>query len=147
MKLSTRSRYGVRFLIEIGLNQDKGSVQLNSIAQSQDISEKYLGQLVIQLKSAGIISSERGKNGGYRLVKEARLITLREVVEKLEGDLSLVDCVDETVDCNRQNICITRDVWKELSECMIDFLESVTIQDLVDKTVKARLKGNISYDI
>ena len=145
MKLSTRSRYGVRLLLELALNYDKGALQLSHVARSQEISEKYLGQLVIQLKSAGLITSERGKNGGYHLSRAPKDLTLREIVEKLEGDLSLVDCTEDKSVCNRLDCCVTRDVWCDLSKKISDTLEGITLQDLVDKTYS--LKGNLNYEI
>ncbi len=147
MKLSTRSRYGVRLILELAMNYDKGPVQLNTIAKNQDISEKYLGQLVIQLKSAGVITAVRGKNGGYLLSKEPRNLTLREVIEKLEGDLCLVECMTGAVNCERTDFCITRDIWRELSLRMVEYLDSVTMQDLVDKTFNAKNDNNCIYEI
>lgn len=145
MKLSTRSRYGVRLLVELALHYEKGPVQLSSVAKNQDISEKYLGQLVIQLKSAGFITSERGKNGGYLLARAPKDLNLCEIVEKLEGDLSLVDCVDNEAECKRSELCVTRDIWKDLSGLMMDYLRKITLQDLVEKTQKMNLNAN--YEI
>lgn len=145
MKLSTRSRYGVRLLIELALNYKSGSMQLNLISKNQNISEKYLGQLVIQLKSAGFINSERGKNGGYFLTRPPGEFNLREIVEKLEGGICLVDCVDDESLCNRADFCVTRDIWRDVSSNISSFLEKITLQDLVDRTLKAR--KNFLYEI
>lgn len=145
MKLSTRSRYGVRLLIELAMNYSSRSMQLNVISKNQNISEKYLGQLVIQLKSAGFINSERGKNGGYFLARPPKDINLREIVEKLEGSLCLVDCVEDDNLCNRADFCVTRDIWSDISRNIALFLEGITLQDLVDRTLKAR--KNFLYEI
>ena len=145
MKLSTRSRYGVRLLLELALHYERGALQLSNIAKTQEISEKYLGQLVIQLKGSGLISSERGKKGGYFLTRAPKDITLKEVVEKLEGDLCLVDCTENESECPRKDSCVTRDIWKYLSQQMTDTLAGITLQDLVDKTLKTR--ESFSYEI
>jgi len=145
MKLSTRSRYGLRLLLDLAMKQDQGPVQLSSVARTENLSEKYLGQLVIQLKSAGLIRSERGKNGGYFLSKKPKEMTLREIVEKLEGDLCIVDCVENPGDCERVNFCVTRDVWRGISEAISKKLEKITLQTLVDNV---KSSGNsFHYDI
>lgn len=133
MKMSTRSRYGLRLLLDLALNGEKGPVQLSSIARAQNLSEKYLGQLVIQLKSSGLVRSERGKSGGYFLSRSPREITLREIVEKLEGDLSIVECVNNPEDCDRSDFCITRDVWSEISRMIIEKLEQITLDELAQR--------------
>lgn len=142
MKLSTRSRYGLRLLLDLALRQGEGPVHLSSVAEHENISEKYLGQLVIQLRGAGFIRSDRGKHGGYYLSRSASDITLREIVEKLEGDLSIVSCVDNPQECSRSTHCITREVWKETAEVLSRHLESISLQDLVDRVRGAQNSGS-----
>ena len=138
MKLSTRSRYGVRLLTELALEYQKGPVQLGIISKREGISEKYLGQLIIQMKGTGFITSSRGKNGGYMLAKKPKDITLREIVEKLEGDICLVDCAKDNTECDRSTFCITREIWKKLSEDMASSFEKINLQTLVDRIKKSK---------
>ncbi|MCD6080111.1 MAG: hypothetical protein DRP73_02280 [Candidatus Omnitrophota bacterium] len=144
MKLSTRARYGVRMMLELGVNYGKGPTYLREVAEKEDISEKYLSQLVLPLKSANLITAERGIKGGYILKKSPENITLREIVEALEGKLSIVPCINEPALCNRVSLCVTRDVWKKVEEAIISTLEKITLQDLV-KTY--REKQNLTYVI
>ncbi|HOV12955.1 MAG TPA: Rrf2 family transcriptional regulator [Spirochaetota bacterium] len=132
MKLSTRSRYGVRLMYELAEKYDKGPVQLNDISKDQDISEKYLGQIVIQLKSAGLINSLRGAQGGYFLSKNPSKITVREIVETLEGGINVVNCLEDNTKCKREDICITQKVWQTLNEGIKSILEKFTLSDLLE---------------
>ena len=142
MKLSTRSRYGLRLLVDLAMKQNEGPVQLSSVARTENISEKYLGQLVIQLKTAGLIRSERGKNGGYYLARKPKEMNLREIVEKLEGDLCIVECVGNPQDCERIAFCVTRDVWKDIADLIAKKLEKISLQDLLDRIHKS---GNANH--
>lgn len=131
MRLSTRARYGTRLMLELALNFNQGTVFLKDIAKKEEISEKYLSQLVIPLKASGLISSSRGAHGGYRLAKPPSQITLMEIVQMLEGNLSLVECVKNPSICSRVSKCATRDIWGKLDEKISDVLSSVTLEDLV----------------
>ena len=139
MKLSTRSRYGLRLMLVLGANENKGPIFLKDIAHSEEISEKYLSQIIIPLKASGLINTFRGAHGGYVLGKPPSRIRLREIIEPLEGDLSLVDCVKKTDMCSRSIECVTRDVWNDLSNLVIDYLDKMTLEDLI---VKYRLLNN-----
>jgi len=131
MKLSTRVRYGVRLLVELGLHTGDGPVLLRDISKNQEISEKYLGQIMIPLKAAGLVRTYRGAHGGYRLGRQASDITLREIVEVLDGDMCLLECVRDSGSCSRIVRCVTRSVWQELGKRISSFLESMTLQDLI----------------
>lgn len=131
MRLSTRARYGTRLMLELALNFNQGTVFLKDIAQKEEISEKYLSHLVISLKASGLISSSRGAHGGYRLAKPPSQITLMDIVQILEGNLSLVECVKNPSVCSRVSKCATRDIWGKLDEKISDVLSSVTLEDLV----------------
>ncbi len=136
MRLSTRSRYGVRLMLALAANKQKKPVFLKDIANSEEISEKYLSQIIIPLKGKGLVTTFRGAHGGYLLSRPASEITLRDIVEPLEGDLSLVDCVTNPGVCGRANECATREVWDELSSLLLNFLETVTLEDLMKKSSK-----------
>ena len=132
MRLSTKGRYGARLMLELALNYGNGRVLLKDIARRQEISEGYLEHLLPPLKAAGLVNSARGAHGGYMLAKAPSKITLREVVQVLEGSLSPVECVDTPSVCQRVRSCVTRDIWKELGEKISHTLESVTLRDMVE---------------
>ncbi len=131
MKISTRSRYGLRFMLELALYSGQGPVFLKAIAKKAGISEKYLSQIVIALKSHGLIAGSRGVHGGYVLTRSPAQINLREIVQVLEGDLNIVECVKSKDACARNTVCVTHDIWKKLSEAIVAFLTSFTLADLV----------------
>ena len=118
-------------MLELALHYKKGTVFLKDIAREEEISEKYLSHLVIPLKANGLISSSRGAHGGYRLAKSPSHITVKDIVQTLEGDLSPVECVKNPSICRRTSGCVTRDVWEKLDERISDTLSSITLKDLV----------------
>ena len=142
MRLSTRSRYGVRLMLALAMNNRKGPAFLKDIASSEEISEKYLSQIIIPLKASGLVTTFRGAHGGYLLSRPATEITLRNIIEPLEGDLSLVDCVHNPGICNRAISCATREVWDEMSVLLLNFLDTFTLQDLIKKS--GRLKKSFA---
>ena len=131
MRISTRLRYGSRLMLELALNYGKEPVFLKDIAKNEEISEKYLSQIIIPLKAKGLVTSFRGMNGGYVLAKLPSQITLREIVELLEGGLELLSCIGNPSICSRVSICATRDIWNLLGERIVQTLDSVTLEDLV----------------
>ncbi len=146
MKLSTRSRYGVRLMFELALNYPKGSLLLKDIAKRQDISEKYLSKLIIPLKSAGLVNSIRGAHGGYILAREPTKISIKEIVEVLEGDISPVECVKNKLFCNRYLNCPVRDIWCKLDKQISDVLENISLDDVV-RDYKDKASEAITYYI
>ena len=134
MKLSTRSRYGTRILVELAKNQGKGPVQISAISQRQQISVKYLEQLMRPLKKAKLVASVRGPKGGHKLDKNPAHITLGEVVRLLEGQSDLVRCVNSPEECAMADNCRVRSVWQEATQALYESLDSTTIADLVDIT-------------
>jgi Rrf2 family protein len=141
MKLSTRSRYGVRFMTALAYAPQGQSLFLKDIAASEDISEKYLSLIVIPLRAAGLIKSSRGAHGGYRLAKEQGNVTVCDIVEALEGEMCLVRCVQQPATCNRAAICPTRDIWRVLGDKIRETLKNITIAELA-KLKKKKLKNN-----
>ena len=136
MKLSTRTRYGTRALLELALRQGEGPVFLKDIARQQQISLSYLEHLVTPLISGGIIRSIKGPKGGVTLVKKPEEINLMEVTRLLEGSLAPVECVDNPDICERSAECVTRDIWGEVKAAMNRVLEATTLQDLVERRKK-----------
>ncbi len=132
MKLSTRSRYGTRLMLDMAQHYREGPLQLGDIAKRQGVSVKYLEQIIIPLKKAHYIESVRGSKGGHMLTKPPEEITVGEIVALLENSTSLLECVENSTVCDRSDICPTRLLWKEASEAMFDRLEAVTLADLVE---------------
>jgi Rrf2 family protein len=139
MKLSTRSRYGTRLLLDMAQHYNQGPIQLGDIARRQEISVKYLEQIIIPLKKAHFIETVRGPKGGYILARPPAEITLAEIVSLLEESVSLVKCIENAEICQRAETCPTRLIWKEVAQTMLGVLKSVTLADLVDK---ARMIAN-----
>jgi Rrf2 family protein len=146
MKISTRVRYGMRLMLELALHHSQGPIFLKDIARKQDISEKYLSQIIIPLRTAGLVKSFRGAHGGYELQREPEAITLRQVMEALEGDLCLVDCIADAAVCDRVGHCVTQQVWRRLGQVMAETLEKTTLKDLVTD-FDARFEAHSSYAI
>ncbi len=133
MKLSTRSRYGTRLLLDIAQHYNQGPIQIGDIARRQDISVKYLEQIIIPLKKAHFIETVRGPKGGHILARAPEEITVAEVVALLEEGASLVQCTERPEVCGRADTCPTRLIWKEASQAMFNTLKSITLADLVEK--------------
>lgn len=120
-------------MCELALRYGKEAIILKDIAHSQDISEKYLSHLIILLKGVGLVQGNRGAHGGYMLTRPPTQITIRQIVEVLEGDLSLVQCSLSPGICRRSGFCASRDVWVLLKEKMVAVLEEITLDDLVQR--------------
>ncbi len=133
MKLSTRTRYGLRAIIELAENGGEAPLQTKVIAGSQDISVKYLEQLMTILRSAGFVRSIRGSKGGYMLAKSPNQIKISDVFDCLEGHVTTVECVEDKSFCERAEDCVARQVWEQVQQAIINVLQSITLQDLVDR--------------
>lgn len=147
MKLSTRGSYGTRAMLELALHMDEGPLHLKEIARRQAVSERYLEQLVIALKVAGLVKSTRGAKGGFVLARRPSEIKLSEVVQVLEGSLSPMACIDEPGVCNRSPNCVTRDLWTEMKDAMVGVLENTTLHDLVQRYKAKAQKPVATYSI
>jgi Rrf2 family protein len=134
LKLSTKSRYGTRMLVDMAQHYNQGPIQLGEIAKRQDVSVKYLEQIIIPLKKAHYVTSVRGPKGGHVLAKPPEEITVAEIVTLLEEGSSLVNCVEDAEACSRAETCPTRLIWKEASEAMFERLRAITLADLVNQT-------------
>ena len=139
MKLSTRTRYGIRAILELAENYGEGPLHLKSIARSQGLSVKYLEQLMAVLKSAGIVGSVRGSKGGYILAKKPQEVKVSECFGCLEGSVITAECVDDETLCPRTADCAARGLWAEVEDAIKEVLESVTLQDLIDKAPKNKV--------
>lgn len=131
MQLSKRTRYGFRLMVELAANYEKGPVSLQEIAKRQNLSEKYLGQIIIQLKATGPIIAVRGPKGGYRLSMPPSRITLKSIYDILEGSSGIVECVEDPSICRRSSSCVSRNLWVTLEKSMIETLRTKTLGDLI----------------
>ena len=132
MKLTTRSRYGTRMMLDIALHCQDGPVRIQDIAARQGVSAKYLEKLIRKLKDGGFIKSKRGPRGGHSLAIPASHITIGAVVRALEGDDSLVECRSGNKGCNRMDVCLTRRLWQTAAEAMYTRLNTFTLADLIN---------------
>ena len=134
MKVSTKGRYALRLLLDLAERHDKGYVALKDIAQRQNISKKYLEQIVPMLNKAGLLRTTRGFQGGYMIAKSPDKITVGDVLRITEGSLAPVSCLDiEPNICERADSCATLPVWKGLYDTVTEYLDSITLQSIIDK--------------
>ena len=131
MRVSTKGRYGLRTLVDIALHQNKGAVTLNDIARRQEISVKYLWQVINPLKTSGLLSVMRGAKGGYMLAKRPEEISMLEVVSTLEGPMSLVECLTKEDVCDRIDSCVARSVWMEVNKTVEKALKDITLAEVL----------------
>jgi len=130
LRLSTKARYALRAMIELAMHEGKGLVQLREVAEAQQLSVKYLEQLTISLRHAGLVRAERGPQGGYELAKPADEITVLQVVQAVEGPLNLIDCVAQNEACDRTGACAAHALWRKLSSAIGRVLTETTVADL-----------------
>ena len=134
MKISTKGRYSLRMLLDLAQHQNDGYVALKDIAQRQDISKKYLEQIVPILNKSGILQTNRGFQGGYRLAKTPDKYTVGEILRLTEGSLSPVACLEHNpIGCERSGECATLPVWQGLSRVINEYLDGITLQDILDQ--------------
>ena len=134
-------------MLDLAIHGNGESVKLKDAAKRQAISEKYLWQVVNPLKAAGLITTVRGAGGGYALAKPPSRITLRDILALLEGDCSLVDCVQSPGSCERSAECVAREVWKELDMKLAAAMESITLEDMAEKQRACADNSKLMYSI
>ena len=134
MKLSTKGRYGLRALIDLAQHGGEGPVSITSIAERQEISERYLVQLMSKLKKAGIIQSIRGAQGGYVLAKELEEVSVGEVLRALEGDLNPEECSGFLLEggCQAADNCVTKYVWQRINDSINQTVDEMNLKALVE---------------
>lgn len=131
MKISTKGRYGLRILMDLALHEDGQPRLIHEIAESQNISEKYISRLIIPLRTHGFVRSIRGAKGGFLLAMAPKDITLLGVVEATEGPLSIVNCVRRPASCARHARCAARKAWSSLNDEIRRSMEKVTLKQLL----------------
>ena len=133
MRISTKGRYAVRLLLDIAVYDEMEPVRLKDTAERQNISMKYLEQIISVLVRAGYVKSVRGPQGGYRLVKEPKDYTVGMILRQVEGSLAPVSCLEDEVNqCERQAECVSLRIWKELDDAINEVVDKYTLQDLID---------------
>ncbi|MBR3502775.1 MAG: Rrf2 family transcriptional regulator [Clostridia bacterium] len=136
MKISTKGRYALRMMIDTAQNQDRGFVALKDIAERQDISKKYLEQIVLQLTQAGMLRASRGHQGGYMLTEPPEKYTVGAILRAVEGPLSPVACLDQQPNqCERCDFCLTLPVWEGLQAVVERYLDGITLKDVIEGNV------------
>ncbi len=133
MKISTKIRYGARAMVELASHYGEGPIELKEIAKKENISLKYLEQVINPLRAEGLVKAVRGAKGGYSLAKPPSEICLYDVIETLEGPLNLLDCLQDTKACQKASSCVTREIWKQVSDAMSKIFYSVTLEDMVNR--------------
>lgn len=133
MKLSTKGRYALRLMLDLALYEDEGYVKIKDIAKRQDLSDKYLEQIITILSRAGYVKSIRGASGGYKLAKLPAEYTVGMILRLTEGSLAPVSCLDGDVsDCSRYDNCATLEVWKRLNDAINNVVDNITLADLME---------------
>lgn len=133
MKISSRFRYGLRLLVDLAVNYGKGPVLLKNIAECEKISKKYLEQIAISLRTAGLIGATRGLKGGYYLTRSPNKIKVADIYRILEGSFAPVDCLDNPRICSLIKTCQTRKLWAELEKATKKVFSKLTLADLITK--------------
>jgi len=134
MKISTKGRYALRMVVDLAIYQENSFVSLKDIAERENISKKYLEQIVPMLNKSGILKTTRGNRGGYMLVKKAEEITVGDVLRATEGSLAPVSCLEyQPNECERKNECSTLYIWEGLYKLVTDYLDGITVRDILEK--------------
>ena len=147
MKISTKIRYGARAMLELASHYGEGPIELKEIAKKENISLKYLEQVINPLRAAGLVKSIRGSKGGYSLAKPPSEICLYDVVETLEGPLNLLECLRDPKVCQKVPSCVTRDIWEEVSEAISKIFYSITLEEMVNRKKDKEERHSPMYQI
>lgn len=134
MKISTKGRYALRMLLDLAEHQNEGYIALKDIAERQNISKKYLEQIIPAFNKINILKTNRGFQGGYQLAQAPGKYSVGEILRLTEGSLTPVPCLDQDpVECERSADCATLPVWQGLYRVMNEYLDSITLQDILDQ--------------
>lgn len=134
LAISTRGRYALRMMLDLAQNQKDGYVALKEVAERQDISKKYLEQIIPILTRGGLVMTARGAQGGYRLAKPAALYTVGEILRCTEGSMAPVWCLENKPNaCEKCGECLTLPVWAGLEKVIDEYLDGITLLDILDR--------------
>jgi Rrf2 family protein len=145
MKISTKGRYALRLMLDLALHNNGECVSIKEISERQEISDKYLEQIITVLNRAGFVRSVRGAQGGYMLSKEPKDYTVGNIIRLMEGNLAPVSCIeDEENKCERASSCVTVEIWEKINEAVNNVIDNITLADLVSRTCE---KSGADYSI
>ncbi len=133
MKFSTKTRYGVRAILEIALNDSENGIYQKEISTNQNISYKYLDHIITSLKVAGLVTKASGRRSGYILTRKPSEITINDIHNAFEPGICVVDCLSNNYSCKRDGQCASQGFWGKLNTQITDYLKSTTLQDLMDE--------------
>ncbi len=133
MRISTKGRYALRMFLDLARNQERGFISLKEIAERQELSKKYLEQIIPLFNNSDMLRTNRGVQGGYMLARAPKDYSVWEILNLTEGTLTPVACVDDPVFCKRSADCPTLPVWQGLSQVIEEYLRAITLQDLLDQ--------------
>ena len=146
LSMSTRVRYAARIMVHLAVNDSGSPIRKQDIAEAEGISADYVEQILMKLKTSGLVVSRRGKHGGFRLGREPQEVTVADVVEAAEGPIALVPCTaDET--CRRASVCVSRRVWQTATIALNEVLRGTTIADLASGAKELRTTGSMTFEI
>lgn len=131
MKISTKGRYALRVMIDLALNSNEKYVTAKEISERQEISNKYLEQIIAMLNKAGYLETARGNTGGYKLARKPNEYIVGDILKATEGDLAPIDCLTEDGKCKRQKRCATYSFWKGLDDVINEYVNNKTLEDLI----------------
>jgi len=149
MRLSTKSRYGLRAMFDMAYHSGTLPAQIKNISRRQNISPRYLEQIFQDLKKGGLLKSRRGPQGGYFLSRKPQDITVKEILDAAEGNMAMVDCSRSGKGCKKvcdfDNQCVTQKVWNEASKRLNDYLASITLKDLCDQGKEMGMEKELDH--
>ncbi len=146
MKISTKGRYGLRILLDLATHVSEKPRLIRDIAESQQISEKYISRLIVDLRRARLVRSVRGANGGFHLAKSPKEITLLEILETMEGTISIVDCILAPEKCPRNHNCTARGIWSNLNEGIRDMMRTITLEEIIKAYTEGEKQDESTMD-
>jgi Rrf2 family cysteine metabolism transcriptional repressor len=149
MKFSAKGEYGIRAVLDMALYSQNGPAQVKEIARRQAIPERFLEQVMASLRKAGLVESVRGAQGGYLLAYPPTQISLADIIQAVEGPIAPMKCVSEKAQnsCNRADLCVVRDVWREVQTSIVNALNSITVEEMCKKKRKREAEASSMYYI
>ena len=138
MQVSTKGRYALRLMVDLGSAEPDYYTPLREVSERQSISEKYLEQIVRPLSKAGLVTSARGVFGGYKLAQDPENITVGQILRSVEGELAPIPCSKREAECIRAKTCVTKDVWQSIKESVDQVVDNITLQELVNRSSQNR---------
>ena len=142
MRLNTQTRYATRVMLDLAQHYRKGSIAIRDISKRQEVSARYMENLMGPFRSAGLVRTERGNRGGYVLAKDPSEITMADIFRILEGTLPTVPCVEDPLFCHRESRCVTRLIWCKLQKSIEGVLRGITLADMVEMQKELKLSDN-----